>query len=68
MSSFAASDMMGFFMERGRVVPDYEIHIKPPYILYGKARCRELLYSFGWGRVCIPLGVLSRTAVERPHT
>ena len=66
MSSFAESDMMGFFMERGRLVPAYEIHIKPLYILYGKAECRELLYAFGVG-VCIPLGVLWRAAVDRPH-
>ena len=52
MSSFAESDMMGFsWRERGRAVPDYEIHIKPPYILYGKAGCRELLYAFGGGSV-----------------
>jgi hypothetical protein len=49
-------------------VPDYEIHIKPPYILYGKAGCRELLCALsGGGGVRIPLGVLSLTAVERPH-
>jgi hypothetical protein len=32
-------------------VLDYETHIKPPYILYGKAGCCELLYALGGGGI-----------------